>query len=185
MLIALRLLLLFTLLLGVAYPWALTGLGKVLFPRQAAGDPDLVGRNFEGDGYFWGRPSATPEKPYNAALSSGSNWGPREPRLAQQRDAALQCFKGSTPPEDLLTASGSGLDPHITPEAARFQIPRVARARGMSEARLRALVESHCEPPTLGVLGHARVHVGRLNRALDAALTSSPGTLTRSGHSPG
>lgn len=184
MFIALRLLLLFTLLLGAAYPLALAGLSGVLFPRQAAGDPELVGRHFEGQGYFWSRPSATPEKPYNAALSSGSNWGPREPRLGEQRAAALQRFAGLTPPEDLLTASGSGLDPHITPEAARFQIPRVARARGLSEERLRALVDSLCEPPTLGVLGHARVHVGRLNRALDAALTSPPQALTRSGRGP-
>lgn len=181
---ALVMLALFTLLTGVAYPAAVTGLARALFPAEAGGSlvrargrvvgSALVGQPFDEPGYFWGRPSATGPSPYNAEASSGSNLGPTNPRLRELvagRVAALRAAdtgQRAAVPVDLVTASGSGLDPHISPAAALFQAGRVARARGVPEATVRALVASHVEGRTLGLLGEPRVNVLALNRALDA-----------------
>ena len=174
----------FTLLTGVAYPAVVTAGARALFPRQAEGslirDGDrirgsaLIGQPFNGSGYFWSRPSATGPA-YNAAASSGSNLGPTNPALVQavaDRIAALRSTdpSNSAPvPVDLVTASGSGLDPHITPAAAAYQVARVARARNLSEAQVQQLVASHTEGRTFGLLGEARVNVLQLNLALDQA----------------
>lgn len=179
---ALTLLLLLTLLTGLAYPAALTGLASLAAPSRASGSllvergravgSELVGQSFTNPGYFWGRPSATTPA-YNGASSSGSNLGPSNPALraaVAERVAALRAADpGNTAPVpvDLVTASGSGLDPHLTPAAALYQTPRVARLRGLPLARVRALVEEHTEGRQLGVLGEPRVHVLRLNLALD------------------
>jgi K+-transporting ATPase ATPase C chain len=172
-----------TLLTGLAYPFAVTGLASAAFPRQARGSvlehrgrvvgSDLVGQAWSSPGYFWGRPSATVAKPYDGASSSGSNAGPSNPALITaitERVAALRAADPSNDasvPIDLVTASGSGLDPHISPAAAYYQVGRVARARGLSEERVRSLVASVIEDRTLGVLGEPRVNVLRLNLALD------------------
>jgi len=181
---ALVLLAAFSLLTGVAYPAVVTLGAGALFPRQAEGSliragetirgSALIGQPFSGSGYFWSRPSAT-RPAYNAAASSGSNLGPTNPTLAQavaDRIATLRAADSSntTPvPVDLVTASGSGLDPHITPAAAAYQIARVARARSLSEAQVQRLVASNTEGRTLGILGEARVNVLQLNLALDQA----------------
>ena len=173
----------FTLLTGVAYPAAVTGVARVLFPRQATGSlirdgekirgSALIGQPFSGAGYFWGRPSAT-SPAYNAAASSGSNLGPTNPALGQavsERVAALRAADPSNTapiPVDLVTASGSGLDPHISPAAAAWQVARVARARGLPEDRLQQLVAAHTEGRAFGVLGEPRVNVLTLNLALDS-----------------
>jgi len=182
-----------TLITGVAYPFAMTGIAKVLFPNQAAGSlierdgkvvgSALIGQVFSDDKYFHGRPSATsapdpkdPTKtvdaPYNAANSSGSNLGPTSKALMERIQGDVEKLKQENPnarvPTDLVTASGSGLDPHITPEAAYFQVPRVAKARNMPEERVRQLVNAHIEGRTLGILGEPRVNVLALNLALDA-----------------
>lgn len=188
---ALSLLAALTLLTGIAYPMAVTGLGAVLFPAQRHGSvvtvsgravgSTLVGQHFSSPGYFWGRPSATGPTPYNALAGTGSNLGPTNPALAaavRDRIAALHAADPGNPapvPVDLVTASGSGLDPHITPAAARYQIRRVARVRGLPEAAVRRLVDAHTEGPALGILGEPRVHVLRLNLALDALPTPPRG----------
>lgn len=181
-----------TLITGLAYPLAMTGLAQVVFPAKAAGSlitrdghvvgSSLIGQSFTGAGYFRGRPSATtaPDPadsaktvpaPYNASNSSGSNLGPTSAALAARVKGDLDALQAENPgasvPVDLVTASGSGLDPDISPEAALFQVPRVARARGLAEERLRALVTSHVEGRTLGILGEPRVNVLALNLALD------------------
>ncbi len=185
-----------TVLTGLAYPLAMTGVAQALFPHQANGSlvekdgkvigSSLIGQNFTADKYFHGRPSATtgadpndPTKsvsvPYNAANSGASNLGPTNSSLITRikGDAAtLQAQNPNTPvPIDLLTTSGSGLDPDISPEAAYFQVPRVAKARGMDEAKVKSLVEAAIEPRELGVLGEPVVNVLALNRALDASMT--------------
>lgn len=173
-----------TVLTGVLYPLFITGVAQGLFPVQANGSlierdgkalgSALIGQPFSGDKYFWGRPSATSPMPYNAAASSGSNQGPLNPALAdavKERIAALHRIDpdNTAPiPVDLITASASGLDPHITPAAARYQIRRVSRARGAAPERLTALVDEHTEGRQFGFLGEARVHVLKLNLALDA-----------------
>lgn len=179
------LLALFTLLTGLVYPLAVTASAQLLFPRQANGSlveangrvvgSSLVGQAFDDARYFWGRPSATTPVPYNAAASSGSNLGPTNPALAtavRERVAALRAAhpdQASTPvPVDLATASGSGLDPHVSPAAALFQVHRVARARALTDERVRRLVLEHVEGRSLGFLGEPRVNVLRLNLALDA-----------------
>jgi potassium-transporting ATPase KdpC subunit len=183
-----------TLITGVAYPFAITGIAKVAFPNQASGSlierdgkvvgSALIGQVFADDKYFHGRPSATsapdpkdPTKtidaPYNAANSSGSNLGPTSKALIERITGDVENLKKENPsarvPTDLVTASGSGLDPHISPEAALFQVARVAKARNMTEDRVRQLVQERTEGRVLGLLGEPRVNVLALNLALDEA----------------
>ncbi|MBX3172279.1 MAG: K(+)-transporting ATPase subunit C [Candidatus Eremiobacteraeota bacterium] len=160
---AIRQLLLWTLVCGLLYPLLVTGLAQAMLSRQANGQvKGLVGQDFSQPGYFYSRPSATAGKPYNAAASSGTNFGPNEPKREEQTVRF-----GKDAPADLRYASGSGLDPHITPEAARYQAERVARERNLSVARVEELIGKHTEGPSFGVLGHARVNVVLLNAALD------------------
>lgn len=181
------------LITGILYPLGMTGIAQAVFPYQANGSliqqngkvigSELIGQNFTSDKYFHGRPSATnapdpkdPTKtvdaPYNAANSSGSNLGPTSKALVDRvkKDAAdLQAQNPNVPvPIDLVTTSASGLDPDITPAAALFQVPRVAKARGMTEDRLRQFVQAHSESRALGVIGEPHVNVLGLNLALDA-----------------
>lgn len=183
-----------TAITGLAYPLAMTGIAGALFPHQAQGSlierdgkvigSALIGQNFAADRYFRGRPSATtgpdpadPTKsvpaPYNAANSMGSNLGPTNKALVERVQGDLDALKqenSSAPvPIDLVTTSASGLDPHITPAAALFQVPRVAKARNLPEDRVRQLVDAHVEQRLLGVLGEPRVNVLALNLALDRA----------------
>ncbi|MGH7295246.1 MAG: potassium-transporting ATPase subunit KdpC [Polyangiaceae bacterium] len=182
-------LLAFTVITGVAYPLLVTGVARVAFPRQANGslvlDPHgkvlgslLVGQSFDEPRYFWGRLSATPDGngkplPYNAASSYASNLGPTNPALVDEVKARIDALLAADPdnhdpiPVDLVTSSASGLDPDISPAAAAYQVQRVARARGMDEARVRALVAEHTEDRQLGFLGEPRVNVLALNLALD------------------
>jgi potassium-transporting ATPase KdpC subunit len=169
-------------LLGIAYPLAITGVAQVLFPHQANGSliPDgdrirgseLIGQPFSDPKYFWGRLSAT-SPAYNAGASSGSNLGPLNPALLDAVKARVAALHDADPsnadpiPVDLVTASGSGLDPHISVAAARYQSHRVARARGLSAEAVDRLVDQHTEPRQLGLLGEPRVNVLRLNLALD------------------
>jgi len=182
---AFLMLLVLTALTGVAYPLAVTGLSQVLFPSQANGSlildgqgkpqgSKLIGQAFADPGHFWGRPSATAPYPNNAAASSGSNLGPTNPALLDAVNSRIQALKDADPgnakaiPVDLLTASGSGLDPHISPAAADYQTSRVAKARKMDAGKLRALVRQHTEARQWGLLGEPRVNVLALNLALDA-----------------
>ena len=174
-------LLLFTLLTGVAYPLLVTGVAQLVFHHQANGSllrdgkggvigSALVAQNFAGDGYFHPRPSNAGENGYDAALSGASNLGPASRKLkeaVEERVKALDLPAGRKAPADLVTASGSGLDPHISPEAARLQAARIALARNMSEDRVRTLIEERIERRQFGVLGEPRVNVLGLNLALD------------------
>ncbi len=170
------------LITGVAYPLAVTGVAQVIFPHQANGSliqrggvvvgSELIGQPFDEPGYFWSRPSATPVYPYNGAASQGSNYGPLSEELrakVTERVAALRAFPvpDGPVPVDLITASASGLDPHISPAAALYQVPRVAAVRELPEARVRELVESSIEGRSLGLLGEPVVNVLKLNLALD------------------
>ncbi|MGC5778346.1 K(+)-transporting ATPase subunit C [Methylobacterium sp. NFXW15] len=181
-----------TAITGLAYPLAMTGIAGAIFPAKAAGSlierdghvvgSSLIGQSFTTPGYFHGRPSATTAAdpadatktvpvPYNASNSAGSNLGPTSAALAERVKGDLDTWKTENPaaavPVDLVTASGSGLDPDISPDAALFQVPRVARARNIPEERVRALVTSRIEGRTLGLLGEPRVNVLALNLALD------------------
>jgi K+-transporting ATPase ATPase C chain len=183
---AIVLTLLFAALLGIAYPLAMTGIGQVLFPSQANGSliedkgkivgSVLIGQEFDEPRYFSSRPSAA-GKGYDGMASSGSNLGPTSQTLVDRTKAEVAKFQDTTPgravPADLVTASGSGLDPHISPAAALYQVRRVATARGMSEGDVRALVERTTEQPMLGFLGEPRVNVLDLNRRLDRISAST------------
>lgn len=174
-----------TLVTGVAYPLAVTGIAALVFPEQATGSvisrngraigSELLGQPFSGPRYFWSRPSATAPAPYNGASSSGTNLAPTSPALAEAVAARVATVRAADPgnaepvPVDLVTASSSGLDPHISPAAAEYQVARIARARGVDVARVRALVAEHTLPRTFGLLGEPRVDVLALNLALDAA----------------
>jgi potassium-transporting ATPase KdpC subunit len=153
----------FTVITGILYPLAITGVAQVAFPRQANGDPTLLAQKFTGEKYFWPRPSACD---YATVPSGASNLGPTSAML-QSNIAVRVAMLGTNAPADLLFASGSGLDPHISPEAARFQVARVAQARGMPVERVTGLVEKFVELPQWSFLGEARVNVLKLNLALD------------------
>jgi potassium-transporting ATPase KdpC subunit len=171
-----------TFITGVAYPLVVSGVAWMLFPSEAGGSlitrdgrvigSRLIGQPFDGERYFWSRPSATTPYPYNAGGSSGSNLGPTNPALIEvvkERASRLKAvdLAQSTIPIDLVTASASGLDPHISPAAAYYQVERVAMSRGLSKDDVEKLVEQHIEARTLGVLGEPRVNVLLLNLALD------------------
>lgn len=185
---AIVILLLLILLTGLAYPLTITAVGRVAFPHQSGGSlisvngqvvgSELVGQAFDDPRYFWGRPSATSPFPYNAAASAGSNLGPANDELTRAVQARIDALRAanaslgvvnSAPvPVDLVTASGSGLDPHISPAAAGWQVGRVARARSLPEETVRALVDKNTEDRQVGFLGEPRVNVLQLNLALDA-----------------
>lgn len=172
-----------TLITGVAYPLLVTGAAQTLFPAQAAGSlimrdgkvvgSELIGQNFSDSKYFWGRPSATGPMPYNAAASSGSNLGPLNPALLDAVKSRIEVLRAADPgntvpvPVDLVTASASGLDPHISPAAASYQASRVAKSRGLPADKVQTLVDAQIESPLLGFLGEPRVNVLKLNLALD------------------
>jgi K+-transporting ATPase ATPase C chain len=173
----------FTILTGIIYPLVITGLAQVIFPHQANGSlivqngqvvgSELIGQSFDDPRYFWGRLSATAPYPYNAASSTGSNLGPTNPSLTEEVKARIAALKAADPsnnspiPVDLVTSSGSGLDPDISVAAALYQIPRVARARGLSEEVVRSLLDRFTVGRQLGILGEPRVNVLELNLALD------------------
>lgn len=177
---AITVLAMLTIMTGVLYPLAVTGFAQVFFPHQANGSliaiddrtygSELIGQQFDEPKYFWGRPSAAG---YNAAASSGSNYGPMNPALQEDIRARIKVLKDADPdnnppiPVDLVTASASGLDPHISVAAALYQVPRVAAARGWREAQVKSLVEQHIEARQFGILGERRVNVLLLNLALD------------------
>ena len=181
---ALSLFVLLTLITGLAYPLAVTGLAQVLFPDQANGSlvkvkgvvvgSALIGQPFSQPGHFWSRPSATAPDAYNAAASSGSNLGHSNPALAEAVAARIAALRAADPgntdpvPVDLVTASASGLDPDISRAAADYQLARVARARGLPSAQVQALVDRYTQGTVLGFLGEPRVNVLQLNLALDA-----------------
>jgi potassium-transporting ATPase KdpC subunit len=180
---ALMILLIFTFLTGLVYPLVVTGIAQLVFPAQANGSltfqngqtvgSTLIGQPFDDPKYFWGRLSATGPYPYNAAASSGSNLGPTNPALLEAVKARIAALKAADPtniqpiPVDLVTASASGLDPDISVAAALYQLPRVARARGLSESAVRTLVDKFTRGRQLGFLGEPRVNFLELNLALD------------------
>lgn len=176
---------LLTVLTGVVYPLVVTGIGKAVFPDQVSGSlvmrggkavgSSLIGQSFQDPKYFWGRISATSPMPNNGASSGGSNLGPTNPALIDAVRGRIAALKAADPgnsaavPVDLVTASGSGLDPHISPAAALYQVARVARARQMDPDKVRQIVQAHLESPQWGIFGEPRVNVLLLNLALDRA----------------
>jgi K+-transporting ATPase ATPase C chain len=180
---AIMALVMFTLITGVAYPLLTIGIAQIIFPHQANGSlmvrdgqvvgSELIGQPFDDPRYFWGRLSATAPVAYNAAASSGSNLGPTNDALIEAAEARMDALRAADPentqpvPVDLVTASGSGLDPHISPAAAEYQVARVARARDLPEDLVQDLVRQYTEGRTLGILGEPRVNVLKLNLALD------------------
>src|SRR5271169_2611266 len=180
---AVSLLVVMTVVLGIAYPLVITGLARVAFPHQAEGSliykdgrligSTLIGQSFSDPKYFWGRPSATTPQPYNGLASSGSNLGPLNPALLDAVRANAKALRDADPdnqqaiPVDLVTASASGLDPDISLAAARYQAPRVARARNLPLAQLEALIKAHRRGHLFGLIGERRVNVLELNLALD------------------
>jgi len=190
---ALVLFVLLSALTGLIYPMAVTGAAKAVFPAQAAGSlvvldgatvgSKLIGQNFSDPKHFWGRPSATAPQPYNGVASGGSNQGPLNPALTDAVKARVEALRAADPgntapvPVDLVTASASGLDPDISPAAARYQAARVARVRGIPVDRVNTLIADNTEGPKWGFLGEPRVNVLALNIALDAFAGSfSPST---------
>jgi potassium-transporting ATPase KdpC subunit len=181
---SISLLFVMTMLLGVVYPLAITGLARAVFPSQAAGSlihrgdvlvgSSLIGQNFADPKYFWGRPSATAPQAYNGLGSGGSNLGPLNPALSDKVTAEVKLLHDADPdntrpvPVDLVTASASGLDPEISPAAADYQASRVARLRNLPLATVQSLIAQHQKPALFGVLGEARVNVLELNLALDS-----------------
>ncbi len=181
---ALTLFVVLSLITGLLYPLAVTGVAQTAFPHQANGSlitqggktvgSELIGQAFTEPGHFWGRPSATAPMPYNAAASGGSNQGPTNPALVDAVKARIEALRAADPgntrpvPVDLVTASASGLDPQISPAAADYQAARVAKSRGLPLAQVQALVQQHTESPWLGLLGEPRVNVLALNLALES-----------------
>ena len=177
-------LILLSVVTGLAYPAIVTVIAQVVFPHQANGSlivkdgkalgSTLIGQSFDDPKYFWGRPSATSPMPYNAAASGGSNLGPTNPALVEAVRSRIAALRAADPgndmpiPVDLVTASASGLDPHVSPAAAEYQLARVARARGLDVETVRRVVARHAHGRTFGVLGEARVNVVELNLELDA-----------------
>ena len=186
---ALTLFILLSVITGLIYPLLVTGISQALFPNQATGSlilrdgkpigSRLIGQNFTDPKYFWGRLSATSPQPYNAAASSGSNFGPLNPLLKEAVESRVKTLREADPgniapiPVDLVTASASGLDPHISPAAAKYQMARVARVRGLSLDTVQTLVVQHTEDREWKIFGEPRVHVLELNLALDG-LQSKP-----------
>jgi K+-transporting ATPase ATPase C chain len=180
---AFSLIVVMTLLLGIIYPWIITGAGKAAFPAQAAGSllykgdtlagSHLIGQSFSDPKYFWGRPSATSPQPYNGLASGGSNLGPLNPALIDKVNSNAKALRDADPlnnapiPVELVTASASGLDPDISPAAADYQAARVARARSLPLAAVQSLIAAHQRRPLLGVFGEPQVNVLELNLALD------------------
>jgi len=180
-----------TLLTGIVYPFAVTGIAQVLFSDQAAGSlvkvngqpvgSRIIGQSFSDPKYFWSRPSATAPQPYNATASSGSNQGPLNPALTDAVKTRIEALKAADPtntlpvPVDLVTASASGLDPEISIAAARYQAARIARLRGLPPEKVQALIEAHAQGRLFGLIGEPRVNVLELNLALDALGVPSPG----------
>jgi len=180
---ALMVFLLLTVVTGILYPLLVTGVAQLVFPGRANGSlipgekgyvgSALIGQPFDDPKYFWGRLSATPDFPYNSASSAGSNLGPSNPALVEAVKARMEALQKSDPgnksavPIDLVTSSGSGLDPHLSPASALYQVSRVARERGLPEDRIRRLVEESTEPRQWGFLGEPRVNVLKLNLALN------------------
>jgi K+-transporting ATPase ATPase C chain len=181
---ALVLFLILTLVTGIAYPLLVTGLAQSLFPAQAGGSlilrdgkpvgSSLIGQSFSDPKHFWGRPSATGPMAYNASASSGSNQGPLNPALTDAVKGRIEALRAADPgntapvPVDLVTASASGLDPHISPAAALYQVARVAKARGLAVDKVHSLVEQQTERPLFGFLGESQVKVLQLNLALES-----------------